>query len=61
MRTFNIISAAIFGLFTIACLWAAFYNPVHIFLAGAAGMLTAAALSDDSDGESIIDSLTRKH
>ena len=37
-----------------ACLWAAFYNPFHIFTTAVAVSFTTMALTDDTDGESII-------
>lgn len=55
MRTYNIITAIVFGLFAIVCLWAAFYNPFHFISAGCCILLTLLALFDNTDGESIID------
>lgn len=55
MKTFNIITAIVFGLLAIVCLWAGFSNPFHFISAGCSILLTTLALLDDSDGESIID------
>lgn len=60
MRTFNIISAIVFGAMAALCLWAGFYNPVHFLFAGCCASLTATALFDDTDGKSIIDWLKEK-
>lgn len=46
-RLFNTISAVVFGVLTLALLFAAFYNWVHLLFAACTATLFVAALSED--------------
>ncbi len=60
MKTFNIVSAIVGSIMAAACLWAAFYNPFHIITTAVAVSFTTMALTDDTDGESIISHLYKR-
>lgn len=56
MKTFNYISAIVFGLFFVVAIWAAQHNSFHYGTAVACAIITAASLvSDEGDGSIIND------
>ena len=60
-RKFNIISAIVFGAFTLVLLYAALFNWVHLIFAACAANLFVAALTDEDEcGTSLLDELKQK-
>ena len=59
-RTFNKVSAIVFGLFTILLTIAGFYNWIHFALAACSANLVVTALTDNSEGKSLLDKLKQK-
>lgn len=57
-RTYNIVSCAVFGAFTLTLMVGGFYNPVHWLFASVTASLVNLSLHDDSDGKSLIDEIT---
>ena len=59
-RNYNIASVIVFGLFTILLTIAGFYNWIHFALAACAANLVVTALTDDSEGKSLLDEWQEK-
>ena len=59
-RTFNVASAIVFGAFTILLTIAGFFNWIHFVLAACAANLVVTALTDNSEGKSLLDEFNEK-